>query len=60
MTNEKEKLQAQLSVTEETIARLQKKINGLVSFAFRLGVSQISTKVRNNVIVLRTQSMSRD
>ena len=54
MTNEKEKLQAQLSVTEETIARLQKKINGLVSFAFRLGVSQISTKVRNNVIVLRT------
>lgn len=51
MTNEKEKLQAQLSSTEETIASLQKKIHGLVSVLPLILVS-VKTRLRSEIMLL--------
>ena len=51
MTNEKEKLQAQLSATEETIASLQKKIHGLVSVLPLILVS-VKTRLRSEIMLL--------
>ena len=51
MTNEKEKLQAQLSATEETIASLQRKIHGLVSVLPLILVS-VKTRLRSEIMLL--------
>ena len=51
MTNEKEKLQAQLSATEETIASLQKKIHGLVSVLPFILVS-VKSRLRSEIMLL--------
>lgn len=51
MKNEKEKLQAQLSATEETMASLQKKIHGLVSVLPFILVS-VKSRLRSELMLL--------